>query len=126
MPQFTPVPRDLYKQAEPEAGDILPALTGRMRSRRPFDEFDPDWEYILTGKASVAAVVAALCNNSAEAPEYMDERVFALYCPKAQAMLAANGVSYGRWVSGHCPGDLMDRVAAVANTELGGWAVFAA
>lgn len=125
MQQFKPVPRDLYKQAEPEAGEVLPALTGQRRARRPRDEFEPDWDYILSGGATITAVVAALNNGNAEVPDSAWERAFTLYCPKARSMLAASGSSFERWNSGRCPGGLTDAVAALANTELDGYAVFA-
>lgn len=125
MQNFIPVPSDLYRQAEPEAGRVLPALTGRLRARRPRDEFEPDWDYILSGKASVIAVVAALHNGAAEVPGDTWERVFTLYCPKALGLLAAGGGSFGRWNSGRCAADLTDAVAIQANAELGGYAVFA-
>ncbi|MCI2421139.1 hypothetical protein MOQ72_27215 [Saccharopolyspora sp. K220] len=121
--EFKEVPRDLYRQVEREAGDVHPALTGRYRSRRPREEFDPDWEYLLTAQASKKAVVAGLCCATLDVPEYIPPLILEVHCPKAWQLLVNAGVSYEQWNTGHCPAGFQSTVAAVANTELDGYAV---
>lgn len=125
MTDFKPIPRDLYRHVEPEAGTVRPALTGRLRPRRPVDEFDPDWGYVLAGRASKQAVVAALCCGSADVPERVWPAVLRLYCPQAWALLAEAQVSFDEWNTGRTDAVLSSEVAATANSELDGYAVFA-
>lgn len=94
MTTFTRIPPGLYRHAEPEAGEILPALTGRLKSYRPVEQFDPEWTYVLTGRASVVAVVAALHCSEHDVPDHVWREVMRLYCPTASRMLAAAGVSF--------------------------------
>lgn len=124
MTTFTAIPHDLYRQAEPDAGEILPALTGRLRSSRPVEQFDPNWDYVLTGRASTVAVVSTLyCAQTV--PEHVWPEVLRLYCPTTWRMLTDAGISFEHWNTGRCEAVLCSRVAATANTELGGYAVFA-
>jgi len=125
MTTHTRIPNDLYRHAEPEAGEILPALTGRLKPRRPVEQFDPDWGYVLTGRASTVAVVAALHCGHTDVPEHVWPEVLRLYCPTAWRMLTEAGISFEQWNLGRCEAVLCSRVAATANTELGGYAVFA-
>jgi hypothetical protein len=125
MTSFTPIPDDLYRNAEPEAGEVLPALTGRLKRCRPVEEFDPNWTYILTGNASTVAVVAALHCGHTDVPERVWPEVMRRYCPTAWSLLAEAGISFEQWNLGRCDAVLCSRVAHTANTELGGYAVFA-
>lgn len=125
MTTYTPIPHNLYRHAEPDAGEILPALTGRLKRSRPVEEFDPNWGYVLTGRASTVAVVAALHCGQTDVPEHVWPEVMRLYCPRAWRMLAEAGISFEQWNLGRCEALLCSRVAATANTELGGYAVFA-
>ncbi|QWF85768.1 hypothetical protein [Amycolatopsis sp. CA-230715] len=124
MTTFTPVPRDLYRQAEPEAGEILPALTGRFTRDRPVEVFAPDWDYLLTGRASTVAVVAALHCGEHDPPDHAWPEVMRLYCPTAWQMLADADITFEQWYVGDCEAVLRNRIAAAANTELGDYAVF--
>lgn len=114
---FKPIPADLYHRVEPEAGQILPPLTGA-------EAFAPDWDYLLSGNASKAAVVAGLHCGRMDPPEHAWSQVFLTYCPKASALLADAGVSFETWRTGRAEAVLESRVAAAANTELDGFAVF--
>ncbi|MFE0025472.1 hypothetical protein [Amycolatopsis sp. NPDC059021] len=125
MTTFTPIPRNLYRHAEPDAGEILPALTGRFKRHRPVEEFTPNWGYVLTGRASTTAVVAALYCGQTDVPEHGWREVMRLYCPTAWRLLTEAEVSFEQWNLGRCEAVLCSRVAATANTELGGYAVFA-
>ncbi|WP_067665598.1 hypothetical protein [Nocardia miyunensis] len=122
--EFIPVPPDLYRAAEPEAGTVLPPATGRYKRQRPTEQFDPNWEFLLTGHASTTAVVACVTNSWVDVPERVWPEILRLYCPKAWAMLAGAGVSFESWQVGHCPAPLRGQVSATANMELGGYAVF--
>lgn len=122
--EFMAVSPDLYRTAEPEAGTVLPPATGRYKRQRPTEQFDPNWEYLLTGRASTAAVVACVTNGWVDVPERVWPEILRLYCPKAWAMLAGAGVSFESWQAGHCPAPLRGQVSVTANTELGGYAVF--
>lgn len=125
MTTFLPIPHDLYRHAEPEAGEILPALTGRDKRYRPVERFDPNWGYILSGRASTVAVVSALYCGELDVPERAWPEVLRLYCPDAWRMLAEAEISFEQWNSGRCEAVLGGRVGVTANTELGGYAVFA-
>lgn len=125
MTTFMPIPWNLYHCAEPEAGEILPALTGRLRRSRPVEQYDPNWTYILTGNASIASVVAALHCGHTDVPERVWPQVLRLYCPAACRLLTDAGISFEQWNLGRCDAVLCARVAATANAELGGYAVFA-
>ncbi|MFI5593514.1 hypothetical protein ACIA5G_51395 [Amycolatopsis sp. NPDC051758] len=125
MTTFKPVPRDLYRNAEREAGEVLPALTGRLKRYRPVEEFEPNWAHVLSGTASVVAVVAALHCGHLDVPERAWPEVLRLYCPTAWRLLSQAEVSFEKWNLGQCDAVLCATVAAVANTELGGYAVFA-
>lgn len=122
---FKEIPRDLYRQVEPEAGNVLPALKGRYRSYRPHDEFEPNWTYLLSGHASKAAVVAGLYNGLLDVPSHVWPKVVELYCPRAWRLLVEAGVTYEQWNTGRCPAELGSSAAAVANAELDGYEVFA-
>lgn len=121
---FIPIPEDLYRRVEPEVGEIQPPLTGRFRTYRPTEEFHPDWEFLLSGAASKEAVVAALHLGRTDPPEHAWKRVVEIYCPHATALLADAGVSYDTWRTGRADMVLTNTVAATANIELGGYAVF--
>jgi hypothetical protein len=125
MTEFLPIPFDLYRRVEPEAGQVLPALTGRYRARRPREEFTPDWRYLLSGRASVEAVVAGLGCGTVDVPGHAWPAVLRTYCPAAQALLDQAGVSVEDWRTGRAEAVLSATVAATANRELGGDAVFA-
>ncbi len=125
MTTFIPIPPDLYRHAEPDAGAILPALTERLKRSRPVEQFDPNWGYVLTGLASTGAVVAALHCGQTDVPDHVWPEVMRLYCPTAWSLLTSSGVPFERWQVGRCEAMLHSRVAATANTELGGYAVFA-
>jgi hypothetical protein len=125
MTTFTPIPRNLYHHAEPDAGEIRPALTGRFKRDRPVEQFDPNWSYVLSGRASTVAVVSALHCGEHDVPEHVWPEVLRLYCPTAWRMLTEVGISFEQWNLGRCEALLSGRVAATANTELGGYAVFA-
>ncbi|MFK0244522.1 hypothetical protein ACIQUM_07475 [Amycolatopsis azurea] len=125
MTRFLDIPHDLYRQAEPAAGEILPALTGRLKSSRPTEQFAPDWDYVLSGQASVTAVVAALHCAYSDFPEHAWSTVMRLYCPIAWRLLTDAGVSFDDWNRGRCDADFCSRVGAAANAELDGYAVFA-
>lgn len=121
---FTPIPWDLYRHAEPEAGTILPALTGRWKAARPHEQFDPDWTYLLSGNASTIAVIAGLHCGSTDVPDHAWAHVLRLCCPAAATLLTAAGVTVEQWRVGRCPAPLGGEVAATANAELGGYQVF--
>ncbi len=125
MPTFPRIPHDLYRHAEADAGEILPALTGRLKRYRAVEQFHPNWTHMLSGTASTVAVVAALHCGPDDVPERMWPEVMRLYCPTAWRMLADAGVSFEDWNRGRCDAVLASRVGATANTELGGYAVFA-
>ena len=125
MTSFTRVPPGLYRQAEPEAGKILPALTGRLKSCRPAEVFDPDWDYVLTSRASTVAVVSALCCAEHDVPEHVWPQAMRVHCPKAWRVLADAGISFEQWNAGRCDAVLSSRIGATANNELGGYEVFA-
>ncbi|GAB3901393.1 hypothetical protein GCM10029964_090110 [Kibdelosporangium lantanae] len=122
---FKQVPADLFHKVEPQAGEVLPPLTGRWRSRRPFAEFEPNWVYLLSGNASKAAVVAGLCCAQCEIPLDVCARLFRLYSPKAWNQLTADGASYNEFHFGRCTVELTNEVAAMANLELDGYYVYA-
>ncbi|GAA1020453.1 MULTISPECIES: hypothetical protein [Amycolatopsis] len=127
MTACTPIPRDLYRRAEADAGEIRLALTGRLKSRRPVEVLDPDWElHPRTGRASTVAVVSALCCGEHDVPEHAWPEVLRLYCPTAWRMPAEAGISFEQWNTGRCETVLSSRIGATANAELGGYAVFAA
>ncbi len=121
--QFKPIPPDLYKSVEAEAGTILPPLKGRHK--RATEQFDPDWEFLLTGRASKAAVVACVSNSQVDVPERIWPRIVEIYCPQAWALLTAAGVSFEAWRVGESPAGVGSAVSAMANVELDGYAVFA-
>ncbi|MEU6562689.1 hypothetical protein [Nocardia nova] len=123
-PNFTPVPADLYRLAEPEAGVVRPALTGRLRNRRPRETFEPDWNYLYSGNASAIAIVAGLCCGVTDPPEGGHEKVMRIYCPKAWSLLIQAETSHERWMTGRCAADIRNAVAIAANTELDGYAVY--
>ena len=124
MPNFIPVPDDLYRRAETEAGVIRPPLTGRLRSRRPRETFEPDWNYLYSGKASAIAVVAGLLCGETDPPEDSHEKMMRIYCPKAWSLLAQAEISHERWMTGKCAADIRNAIAITANTELGGYDVY--
>ncbi|QXV57434.1 hypothetical protein [Amycolatopsis sp. TNS106] len=125
MTRFLDIPPDLYHRAEPAAGEILPALTGRLKSHRSIEQFAPDWDYVLSGRASVTAVVAALHCASSDVPEHAWPTAMRLYCPIAWRLLTDAGVSFDEWDRGRCDANFSGRVGSAANAELDGYAVFA-
>ena len=125
MTEFKRIPHDLYRQAEPQAGEVWPALTGRLKSRRPREQFEPNWSYLLSGRASPTAVVAGLYCGHTDVPEHVWPEVMRMYCPTAWGMLTAAEVPFTDWQTGHCDAVLSSTVAAIANTELDHFNVFA-
>lgn len=122
--EFKEIPRDLFRQVEPEAGEVLPALKGRLKPRRPVDEFVPDWSYLLTVKASKVAVVAGLENGWLGVPPHVWESVVRVHCPRAWKLLVDAQASFEQFQTGRVPAELGNAVAATANLELGGYMVF--
>lgn len=116
--QFKNVPSDLFAQVEPEAGEIL-----RPNRRRKHTEFVPDWGYLATPQASAAAVTAGLAADE-EVPDGILPRVLRAHCPTAVQLLAEHGLDVEQWHAGQAPADLTNLVAALANAELDGYAVF--
>lgn len=124
MIDFKKIPPDLYRSVEPEAGTVLPPLKGRFAAQRPCEDFEPDWGYLLSGAASVEAVVAGLRCGMNDVPERIYERVLQTYCPNAWKLLSNAGFSYRDFYTGDITLGLGSAVAALANIELGGYAVF--
>ncbi|SFB53256.1 hypothetical protein SAMN05216266_1174 [Amycolatopsis marina] len=124
MTTFTKVPRDLYRHVESQAGEILPVLTGRMRSARPTEQFDLNWPYLLSGHASKAAVVAGLYCGMVDPPEHAWKTAVQTYCPRAWKLLQDTNATFENLQTGRIDAVLRSDVAALANTELGGYGVF--
>jgi hypothetical protein len=116
---FKPVPADLYRFVEPEAGQVLPATRWRQR-----EEFVPDWEYIYSPRASAVAVAAALfCSPYATEENW--SRALRAHAPGAIALLDAAGVTLRHYAQGRCPAQLGGEVDFAINEALGGYRVVA-
>ncbi|MBF6333506.1 hypothetical protein [Nocardia transvalensis] len=116
--EFKPIPPDLYRTVEPAAGTIWPVTRYRRH-----EVFEPNWPYLLSGKASAAAVVAGLCCGDVDVPERTREAIMRIYCPRAWHLLTEAHVTYPEWAIGRSSIELGSAVAALANIELGGYAV---
>jgi hypothetical protein len=116
---FKPAPADLYRYAEPEAGQVLPLTRWRHR-----EEFVPDWDYIYSPQASPLAVAAALfC--APRATEENWSRALRAHAPEAMALLDSAGVSLRQYAQGRCPSRLGGEVDYAINEALGGYRVVA-
>ena len=116
---FKPVPPDLYRHAEAEAGEILPVTRWRQQ-----EEFVPDWEYIYSRRASAVAVAAALyCSPYATEENW--SRALRAHAPLAIALLERAGLSIRQYAQGHCPTALGGEVDHAVNQALGGYRVVA-
>lgn len=117
---FRPIPADLYRTVEPEAGEVLPV----SRYRRS-EEFHPNWAHICSPAATVDAVVAALLQSADDVPDRIWERALQVHCPDAWALLTGNGWTWGQFNRGDVPAmsPTPNRIRNLINAELGGWAV---
>ena len=114
-----PVPADLYRQVEAEAGTVLPVTRWRHR-----EEFCPDWDYIYSPRASGPAVAAALfCSMYVSEENWA--RAIAAHAHQAMALLAESGVTFRQYAQGDCDPELGGRVDGAINWALGGYEVVA-
>jgi hypothetical protein len=119
MTEFITPTKALLTQLEPEAGDVLKPVPRRRRET----EFWPSWDYITSPAASVNAVVAALTLSAVDVPAERFAQVIATHCPRVNALLAEHCVSIDEVMTGRAMPEVTNLIAAVVNTELGGYAV---